>query len=285
MRKSLGAWGRRTLGPGARLDFAGEKAPEMTPTCPQCNAPASGKFCGQCGARLAPSACAQCGAAIQAGARFCATCGTPVGAASPAGRGGSAKNMLPFAIAAGAGLVVALIIAYRSQPSIGATQVPAAVPQAPFAGTGGGGAPPDLSKMTPREAFDRLFNRVMTASEQGDTAQANRFTPMAIMAYGNLTEVDADARYDVALIKLHAGDFAGARALSDTIRTENPRHLFGFVLQAALGRFENKPEQITAAYRGFLAVADEELKVNRPEYTVHRSMLDSFRQAAEQGTR
>ena len=192
--------------------------------------------------------------------------------------------MLPYAIAAGAGLVVALIIAYRSQNPAGAAQVQAA-PQAPFASSSGGSAPPDISKMTPREAFDRLFTRVMTASENGDTAQANRFTPMAIMAYGNLPEADADARYDVALIKLHAGDFDGARALADTIRTEQPRHLFGFVLQAAIGQFEKKPENVTAAYRGFLAVADEELKTNRPEYAAHRGMLDSFRQAAEQGAR
>jgi hypothetical protein len=255
----------------------------MTPTCPSCGTPANGKFCGQCGARLASTDCAQCGAAIKAGARFCASCGTAVGAVTVARRSGS-RNVLPYAIAAGAGLVVALIIAYRTQSPAGAAQVQEA-PQAPFASTGGGGAPPDISKMTPREAFDRLFTRVMTASENGDTAQANRFTPMAIMAYGNLPEADADARYDVALIKLHAGDFAGARALADTIRTQEPRHLFGFVLQAAIGRFEKKPEAVTAAYRGFLAVADEELKTNRPEYAAHRGMLDSFRQAAEQGAR
>ena len=191
--------------------------------------------------------------------------------------------MLPFGIAAGAGLVVALIIAYRSQGPAAAATV-AAPPEAPFAAPGGG-TPPDLSKMSPREAFDRLFTRVMTASENGDTAQANRFTPMAIMAYGNLPDVDADARYDMALIKLHAGDFAGARALADTIRTQEPKHLFGFVLQAALGQFEKHPDQVTAAYRGFLAAVDGELKVNRPEYVAHRAMLDSFRQAAEQATR
>ena len=190
--------------------------------------------------------------------------------------------MLPFAVAAGAGLLVALVFVYRTQAPAAATQ---AAPAAPFAATPGGGTPPDLSKMTPREAFDRLFTRVMTASENGDTAQANRFTPMAIMAYGNLPEADADARYDVALIKLHAGDFAGARALADTIRTQEPKHLFGFVLQAALGQFEKQPDQVTAAYRGFLAVVDEELKANRPEYTAHRGMLDSFRTAAEQATR
>lgn len=256
----------------------------MSGRCPSCNAPASGKFCGQCGARLGAGACSQCGTALQAGARFCASCGTPVSgqAARPAASAG--KRALPLAIGAGAVLVLALIAVYRGQ-SPAAAAAPASA-NAPFAGGTGGGALPDLSKMTPREAFDRLFNRVMTASENGDTAQANRFAPMAIMAYGNLPEVDADARYDVALIKLHAGDFDGARALADTIRRQEPKHLFGFVLQAALGQFEQKPAEVTAAYRGFLAVADDELtKTNRPEYVAHRTMLDSFRQSAEKATK
>jgi hypothetical protein len=42
---------------------------------------------------------------------------------------------------------------------------------------------------------------------------------------------------------------------------------------------------VTSAYRGFLAVADEELKANRPEYVAHRSMLDNFRQTAEKAAK
>jgi hypothetical protein len=106
-----------------------------------------------------------------------------------------------------------------------------------------------------------------------------------VLPHRRVVDADTDARYDVALIKLHAGDFAGARALADTIRTQEPKHLFGFVLQAALGQFEKHPDQVTAAYRGFLAAVDAELKVNRPEYVAHRAMLDSFRQAAEQATK
>src|SRR6185295_1365893 len=117
----------------------------MTSTCPSCGAPANGKFCGQCGARLAPVACAQCGATVQAGARFCGTCGTPVGTVGKA-TGGAGKSMLPFAMAAGAGLVVALIIAYRGGQTPAAATV--AAPEAPFAAQGGGGTPPDLSKMS-----------------------------------------------------------------------------------------------------------------------------------------
>ena len=40
--------------------------------------------------------------------------------------------------------------------------------------------------MTPRERFDRLFNRIMQAAERGDSAQVERFTPMALGAYHQL---------------------------------------------------------------------------------------------------
>jgi hypothetical protein len=179
--------------------------------------------------------------------------------------------VLPFAIAGIAVLVFALTLAFRNQPSTPAVAAPAPAQS---------GGLPDLSQMTPREAFNRLFTRVMTASEQGDSATANRFLPMALMAYRNLSEVDIDARYDVALIHLHAGDITAARALADTIQREQANHLFGYVLRAAIARFDNQPASARAAYREFLAQADVELKAGRPEYEAHRSMLDNSRQTA-----
>ena len=202
------------------------------------------------------------------------------GAATPAGvRTGGNRSVVPFAIAGVAVLIFALTLAFRSQPA-GAPQA-----AAPMTSPASGGTPPDLSQMTPREAFNRLFTRVMTASEQGDTATASRFTPMALMAYRNLPEVDIDARYDVALIHLHVGDIAAARALADTIQREQSNHLFGYVLRAAIARFDTLPAEARAAYREFLAQAEAELKAGRPEYDAHRSMLDSFRQTALNETR
>ena len=202
------------------------------------------------------------------------------GAATPAGvRTGGNRSVVPFAIAGVAVLIFALTLAFRSQPAGAPQAAPAGAPAA------SGGTPPDLSQMTPREAFNRLFTRVMTASEQGDTATASRFTPMALMAYRNLPEVDIDARYDVALIHLHVGDIAAARALADTIQREQSNHLFGYVLRAAIARFDNQPAEAGAAYREFLAQAEAELKAGRPEYDAHRSMLDSFRQTALNETR
>ena len=65
--------------------------------------------------------------------------------------------------------------------------------------------------MSPRERFDRLYNRIMQAAESGDEATVTRFTPMALMAYAQLDSLDADARYHAALLELHTGDVAGAR--------------------------------------------------------------------------
>src|SRR4030095_4488668 len=185
----------------------------MSGRCPACGASAAGKFCSQCGASMAPQTCRKCGSAVAAGARFCASCGTAVGAGMPPATPtvmGAGRSPLPFAVAGGAVLDIALVPAPRSQPSGAAAPQqaePLAAPQ---------GRPPDLSQMTPREAFDRLFTRVMTAWERGDSATANRFTPMALMAYGNLPDVDIDARYDAALIHLHGGSTDAARALADT---------------------------------------------------------------------
>jgi hypothetical protein len=195
--------------------------------------------------------------------------------AQPAAAAGS-RNVVPFAVAGVAVLIFALTLAFRSQPATPAAPAPVAAQP---------GGLPDLSTMTPRDAFNRLFTRVMTASEQGDTATANRFTPMALMAYRNLPEVDIDARYDVALIHLHAGDIQAARALADTIQREEAKHLFGFVLRAAIARFDNQPAAARSAYRDFLALADQELKANRPEYDAHRSMLENFRQTAMSETK
>lgn len=256
----------------------------MSGRCPSCGAAASGKFCSQCGASLGSQRCRQCNAETAAGARFCASCGASLGAAGPtpvldvagarplsaSARGPS--QLLPFAIAGIAVLAFALVLAFRNQP--GGTP---AVDGPPAAAQGG---LPDLSQMSPREAFNRLFTRVMTASEQGDTATSNRFTPMALMAYRNLPEVDIDARYDVALIHLHAGDIDAARALADSIQQEQSKHLFGFVLRAAIARFEQQQEVARKAYREYLAVEADELKANRPEYEAHRSMLDNFKQTA-----
>jgi hypothetical protein len=159
----------------------------------------------------------------------------------------------------------------------------ASAPPAPFADDqAAGGSPPDLSKMTPRDQFDRLYNRVMRASEQGDTATVARFSPMALMAYGNLPTVDADARYHAAMLRLHAGDMAGAEALADSILAGERNHLFGHVVAAAIARFRQDQAALQRTYAAYLGALDVETKAGRPEYEDHRSMLDAFTKTARE---
>lgn len=134
--------------------------------------------------------------------------------------------------------------------------------------------------MSPRERFDRLYNRVMQASEGGDTATVGRFTPMALAAYGMLDSIDADARYHAAMLRLHTGDAPGAAALADTILAVVPTHLLGYVIRGTVARWDKDEAALTLARRMFLANYDEETAANRPEYRDHKTMLDRFLEEA-----
>lgn len=142
-------------------------------------------------------------------------------------------------------------------------------------------APPDLSTMSPRERFDRLYNRVMRAAEQGDSTTVLRFSPMAFAAYDQLDAVDADARYHAAVLRLHVqSDTAAALRQADTILQQHPRHLFGFLVRGMAGRLVGDERLLRRATADFMAAWDAETKAGRPEYRDHQAMLDQFRASA-----
>jgi hypothetical protein len=142
------------------------------------------------------------------------------------------------------------------------------------------GAPPDISGLSPRQRFDRLYARVMQAAQTGDAQGAERFAPMALGAYAQLDTIDADARFHAALLQVHSGNTSAAAALADTILKQNPGHLFGYVIRGAVARFDKDDRALKQAQRDFLAHEAAELKANRPEYTEHRRSLDDFKKAA-----
>jgi hypothetical protein len=143
------------------------------------------------------------------------------------------------------------------------------------------GQPPDLSSMTPRQAADRLFNRVMAASENGDTAEALRFAPMALQAYNNLGSLDNDAHYHVALLHLTTGDIKGARAQSELLRKSVPNHLLAFMLEHQIAERSGNNESVARAYKGFLANFDTEIAAGRIEYLEHQNTILRFQKAAQ----
>ena len=135
--------------------------------------------------------------------------------------------------------------------------------------------------MTPKDRFDRLYNRVMRAAEAGDEATVEQFSPMARMAYAQLDEVNADARYHMAMLYLHTGGVPEASAVADTLLLKDPGHLFGYMLKGSIARFSKDDKGLAAARKGFLDSYDAEMKKNRPEYGEHQRAVDDFKTAAQ----
>lgn len=249
--------------------------PENTVQCPRCGKPARGRFCGECGAPLAQAACPSCRTILSAGARFCHVCGAPLAAgrrAAAAPRPFGAAGIAPW-LAAGAVVVVAVIIAALRMPGDRPVAAPAGAAAGPTSAV-------DISQMTPRERADRLFDRIVRAAEAGDTAQVLQFQPMAVTAYGMLGGLDSDARYHVGLIHALAGDLDAARAQVDSLRTEVPNHLLGAMLEYTVARLAGDPDGQRRAYRAFLDAYDAEMASPREEYVAHEQAIRAFRTAA-----
>jgi hypothetical protein len=140
---------------------------------------------------------------------------------------------------------------------------------------------PDISNLSPRERFDRLFNRIMQAGQRHDSIEVRRFTPMALAAYEQLETRDIDARYHAAVLHLGVGDVAPAYALADTILQESPGHLFGYVIRGAGASLQGDTGAERQAEREFLAHYQREMASNRVEYLEHRPVIEEFKNEAE----
>ena len=254
-------------------------------TCPHCGAAASGNFCSSCGASLTPRACSFCRAELSPQARFCHRCGRPTTAGADQG-GTNRSDRLAWGVAGALCVLLVGGIVYKVSSS--ASQ-PAAPDMANAGAVGGDrgvaqpgtGPAPDISALTPQERFDRLFNRIMQAAERGDSAEVERFTPMALGAYQQLDTHDTDARYHAAVLHLQVGDFAPALALADSILTESPGHLFGYLIRGTVARLQNNPAALAQAERDFLAHYARETGAKRVEYLEHQPALDEFKKQAE----
>lgn len=172
-----------------------------------------------------------------------------------------------------------IILGVRSQAPIGAP-VQSSVEFQTAPGAAGTGAPPDISSLTPREAADRLYERIMRASEANDTAQVQFFAPMALNAYGRVQPMDADARLHLGLIEIAAGEPAAALVQADSITRSAGLHLFGPLLKARAADAAGNRAAARDAYRAFLANYDAELRKNLPEYADHTILLGETRDIA-----
>ena len=238
-----------------------------------CGTLASGNFCSACGASLQARACSSCRAELSPQARFCHRCGTPMAATQR----GSSSDRRAWTIAGVLCVLLVAGIAYK----VGSSAPEPVAPDMANSGALPAGRAPDISGMSPRERFDRLFNRIMQAAERGDAAEVERFTPMALGAYRQLDGPDVDARYHAAVIHLQAGQTPQARALADTILAAAPGHLFGYLVRGEAARIANDAAARARAERDFLARYPDEIAANRVEYLEHRAVLDEFKEEAE----
>ncbi|MGH7525185.1 MAG: zinc ribbon domain-containing protein [Gemmatimonadales bacterium] len=260
-------------------------ATSTTPTpCPTCAAPATGRYCSNCGASLLARSCGHCQADLSPRAGFCHRCGHPVAEDVPPKGRTSDRGAWLFALAMCLLLVGAIIFQVVSdRPAPVAPDMAnagAAVPRDPGEPVTAPGPAPDISRMTPRERFDRLFNRVMQAAGQGDSAQIQRFIPMALGAYAQLDTVNVDARYHAAVLRMQIGDAAAAAGLADTIQVESPGHLFSYLIRGTIAQLGHDRAGLARARRGFLQHYDAEMKAKRVEYLEHQPVLEEFRREA-----
>jgi hypothetical protein len=262
--------------------------------CPACGSAASGNFCSACGASLVARTCAACRADLSPQARFCHRCGRPAGGPPPAA-GLPQRERTAWIVAGALCLVLLGAILFRvvrgtpapvapDMANAGASTGAAAGTESFGGGAAGGGAAPDISRMSPRERFDRLFNRVMQAAEQRDTAQVERFTPMALGAYAQLDSANADARYHAAVLRMQIGDVPGALALADTLLARDPGHLFGYVIRGTAAGMQGDTAAARRAGREFLAHYQAERSTARIEYREHEPALEDFKRQVESQT-
>ncbi len=254
--------------------------------CARCGASTNGRFCSECGTPVAGARCRRCETALSAGAQYCHRCGTPSAAA---GRSAAllSNATVPWTIAISCALLlVAVIGTNRFAEKAPATAAPAGAPAgatagvAPGAGGGdarGGGRPPDISAMSPKDAADRLFDRVMRLREEGKRDSVRFFAPMALSATANVQPVDADVRFHLGAIALATEDSTLAllaRAQADTILSARPTHLLGLILGLQSSAIRRDDGARRDFQRRLLAAEGKELALPLDEYLQHRPVID-----------
>lgn len=227
------------------------------------------------GGKAAPF-CTACGVRVQADAKFCQQCGARLGTGSRFGL----ADVLPIAfLAALVALVFAAVVglAYLLHPDL--FHGPRSVSDAPAAT-----AEPsvDLSRMSPRQAADRLFNRVMAAQEKDNLEEARRFAPMALEAYGDVAVLDADAQYHLGLLYGVVDDEENMRRQIETLKDIAPNHLLAFALEHELAQKLGDAEAAARAVAALRAAYESEMATGRPEYGAHSFTIERLRQVGSQ---
>jgi hypothetical protein len=144
---------------------------------------------------------------------------------------------------------------------------------------------PDISNMTPAERAIRLHDRIMQWKSVGRQDSVMLFAPMGIAAFEMLGTLDSDARYDLGMIGWASANATVARAQSDTILQQNPRHLLGLILGARVAKLQNREADERGFYQRLVAAEQAERAAARDEYITHQGDIDAALEEARRITR
>jgi len=276
-------------------------------TCSVCGTEATGNFCSACGAPLTSRPCRDCGDTPEPGARFCNNCGSPQTAAAasvrtpPGGapaparpvppgtearpkvrKGGGAANAAQppsrFSQQVGwlvGGAFILGLILILALPILRREDAPGAV--------GPGGAP-DISNMSPRQAADRLFDRVMRADAAGDVNEVQTFLPMAIAAHDLARPLDLDGLFHLGLLHQTGNDHAAALTIAAEILARDPDYLLGLAIAASSSEAMGDGLGAVGYHTRFLNAYDAQLALPLEEYGIHTATLDEARASARRAT-
>ncbi len=191
-------------------------------------------------------------------------------------RAGSSGNQLGWWMAGALLLGLILVIAYPVyRPGRSATPPPVA------AGPATGAASVDLSSMTPREAADRLFNRVMTAVAADDSTEMVSFLPMAIRALELAEPLDTDGKFHLVLLRLTGQFNAEALEGAEEILSEQPNHLLGLAMAGDASIALGDSASARVYYGRWLNAYETETGKDLLEYRDHGPMFPEMRVTAE----
>ena len=253
------------------------------PFCPSCEKAATGNFCQNCGATLGGRFCNQCGSKLSASAKFCNQCGNKALGGSGSGHKAAVVatvggQNLPWWIA---GLALFGLIVVVGVQAIRPDAQPEQVQGVPATGVATGASAVDLSSMTPLQAAERLFNRVMTSISAGDSTEANAFLPMAIDAYVIAQPLDADGLFHLSLLQRTAFRLDEALATAGLILGLNPDHLLGLSAAAAAANESGDPDLAHTHYQHIVDVYDAQMADALPEYLDHSGITNALKATAE----
>ncbi len=244
-----------------------------TPSCPECGKAATGNFCQHCGAELGGRFCNRCGAEVVPNAQFCNQCGDKTGDGGGRRAATVGGQNLPWWIA-GITMLGLIIV-------VGTQMVGPAGPAAPAPVQSAAGAPPDISSMTPIEAADRLYNRVMQAVSRGDSSEAQQFLPMAVGAYERARPLDHDGLFHLSMLQRNAGLIDQALESAQQILDRDPDHLLGLQAAAEASAELGRDVEAAAHYRHIADVYASQMARQLLEYVDHSGITDNLLSVAE----